>query len=324
MVKNASGARLVKDGLALEGVAGCIPFPNPKTGKEAAWNQLVRARASFGTSYEYANWYVDTNGNAIHGVTADLISRTPCMNSKATPEWFKEDGYLLQAMIKNTFPARVAGDMVLLVDSFDTDARPRRSWAYSASTRRVRLAPDLAYDTPIATVGGAYVYDDAELIYGKLDRFDYKLVGKKEMFIPYSNYKISNTPAPPIMTPKHGNPDYVRWELHRVYVVEATLKPGYRHVYSKRIYYLDEDKTGAGMHDAFDSAGKLFRGMFMLNSQLWDLEAQNSFTWFSYDLATGLYSLSAHMGDGKGLFAKPEGFANSKFVSDAMASTSGR
>lgn len=324
MIKNAANARLAKDGYAVEGISGCIPFPNPKDGKEVAWNHLLRARGSFGMDYQFTNWYVDANGKQINGVRADQLSRVPCLNPKGGAEWLKQDGYLNQALINNFLPPRVAGDGTLLVDSTDMDAKPRRAWSYSASTRRIRLAPDLAYDTPVASVGGVYTYDDAEVIYGKLDRFDYKLIGKKEMYIPYSNYKILFSEAPPVLTPKHANPDFLRWELHRVYVVEATLKPGYRHVYSKRIFYFDEDKTGAAMSDAFDSAGKLFRGTTLLTAQLWDLEAQHSFDWISYDLSTGLYCLSGHQGDGKGFFAKPEGLPNSQFAPDALVVRSGR
>jgi len=51
----------------------------------------------------------------------------------------------------------------------------------------------------------------------------------------------------------------VRWELHRVWVVEADLKPGARHIYSERFYYLDEDSWNFALYDSFDQAGKLYR-----------------------------------------------------------------
>ena len=88
----------------------------------------------------------------------------------------------------------------------------------------------------------ATIYDDAAVFNGAMDRFDFKLVGKKEMYVPYSNYRLIYDAKPADMTtPGHLNPDYVRWELHRVWVVEATLKPDKRHIYSKRVFYLDED-----------------------------------------------------------------------------------
>ncbi|MDY0012058.1 MAG: DUF1329 domain-containing protein [Rhodocyclaceae bacterium] len=324
MARNATASRLAKDGNAVEGATGCIPFPIPKNGKEVAWNHQLRNQGSYGQDYQFTNWYVDANGKKINGVVSNQLSRIACMNEKGGPDFLKEDGHVVQSVINNIFPPRVAGDGTLFVDFIDMEANPRRAWSYSASTRRIRLAPDLAYDTPVASVGGVYTYDDAQIIFGKLDRFDYKLIGKKEMFIPYSNYKALFSPAEPILGAKHANPDFLRWELHRVYVVEATLKPGFRHVYSKRIFYFDEDKTGAAMSDAFDSAGKLFRGTTLLTAQLWDLEAQHSFDWISYDLSTGLYCLSGHQGDGKGFFAKPEGFPNSQFTPDALVARSGR
>ena len=51
----------------------------------------------------------------------------------------------------------------------------------------------------------------------------------------------------------------MRWELHRVWKIEATLKPGFRHVYGKRVFFWDEDIPGAGGVENYDQAGKLYR-----------------------------------------------------------------
>jgi hypothetical protein len=203
---------------------------------------------------------------------------------------------------------------------------PRRAYTYSASTRRVRLGPDIAYDTPIASQGGVTTYDDAELYFNKMDRFDWKLVGKREMIIPYNIYELMfHAKSDKALTPNHVNPDVVRWELHRVWVVEATLKPGVRHLYSKRVYYLDEDWTGAGQGDLYDGSGKLYKGIFMGNVQLYDEQIPLSKTYWAYDLATGVYSFSQNYADldfGWRVQHKP--FPKSMFTPEALQARSGR
>jgi hypothetical protein len=57
------------------------------------------------------------------------------------------------------------------------------------------------------------------------------------------------------LMPKHINPACERWELHRVWVVEATRKDGVRHAQKKRRYYIDEDTFGAAVYDAWDDSG---------------------------------------------------------------------
>ncbi len=148
----------------------------------------------------------------------------------------------------------------MLVDSVNPIAQPRRAWQYLPGQRRVKLAPDLAYDTPNAGSGGTSTYSDTFVFNGAMDRFDWKLVGKKEMYVPYNGYKLMYAKdIKPALTPNHVNPDFMRWELHRVWVVEATLKPGQRDLYSKRVFYLDEDSWVALAADQYDGKGQLYR-----------------------------------------------------------------
>jgi hypothetical protein len=107
--------------------------------------------------------------------------------------------------------------------------------------------------------GGVQVFDESSFYSGKMDRFDFKLVGKKEVFMPYNDYKLYyESKLADILKPSFINPDLNRFELHRVWVVEATLKPGKRHIYSKRTFYVDED-GGGSMAETYDASGKLWR-----------------------------------------------------------------
>jgi hypothetical protein len=220
-------------------------------------------------------------------------------------------------------PRRVQGDSLLIVDNLDPLAAPRKAYSYSASTRRVRLAPDVAYDTPIASTGGVMVYDEPGLFFGKMDRFDFKLVGKREMIIPYNNYDVLFEPSEKLLGPKHLNADKVRWELHRVWVIEATLKPGMRHIYQKRVFYFDEDWSGAGASDEYDASGKLYKAFFQLTAALYDKQASWSYSSVGYDLATGSY-MAVNMLNADQAFLRIQGtlFPANYFSPDGLASRS--
>jgi len=181
-------------------------------------------------------------------------------------------------------------------------ANPRRAWQYLPGQRRVKLAPDLAYDTPNSGSGGTSTYSDTFVFNGAMDRFDWKLVGKKEMYVPYNGYKLMYAKdIKPALTANHINPDFMRWELHRVWVVEATLKPGQRDLYSKRMFYLDEDSWVALAADQYDSKGQLYRSTLLNMTYSYDVNAVNADNYALYDFATGVYSLVAAAGSSDGM-----------------------
>ena len=72
----------------------------------------------------------------------------------------------------------------------------RRAWQYLPGQRRVKLAPDIAYDTPNPGTAGASTYDDAWVFNGAMDRYDFKLVGKQEMLVPYNAFKLVYAQGP--------------------------------------------------------------------------------------------------------------------------------
>jgi hypothetical protein len=160
-----------------------------------------------------------------------------------------------------TAPARLAGGAVLVWETLDQRKDQRQAWGYNAGQRRVRQAPNLSYDTPIAAADGLRTADDTDMYNGAPDKYTWKLVGKKEVYIPYNNYKIgqTNVKYKDLLMAGHMNPAYLRYELHRVWVVEGTLEAGARHIYSKRRFYIDEDSWGIAIADQYDGRGDLWR-----------------------------------------------------------------
>ena len=322
-LRNATAASATNNGLSIEGAAGGTPFPIPKTGYEVMWNHMTRWTA---TAYlmKFQQYYLDSNGRRVLGADYDGSFNYPGNAPGMTPDQFKKNGgWYFESAYNAVSPPRVLGDCTLIRDNLDPVDSIRKAYQYSASTRRVRLAPDVAYDTPVTSMGGVPAWDESGLFLGKMDRFDFKLVGKKEMYIPYNNYDaLYNTAPEKLYLDKHINPDILRWELHRVWVVEATLKPGLRHIYTKRMFYIDEDYVGAGASDEWDAGGKLYKGAFTVNAVSYDSGAVANFPYMVYDLATGSYTLGAFMGGRGGFWPREQLWPANTFTPDGLVARS--
>jgi len=299
--KNAVGTKSVNGGLGVENMLPGVPFPMPKTGAEAMWNHLTRY-TGVAYSLKYETYNVDAAGGVSLVTAGSLVNEFPLYDAKHADVPAKDSEAYWKVKVAYTGPARRAGEAMMLVDSVNPMAQPRRAWQYLPGQRRVKLAPDLAYDTPNSGSGGTSTYSDTFVFNGAMDRFDWKLVGKKEILVPYNGYKLMYAKdVKPALTPNHVNPDYMRWELHRVWVVEATLKPGQRDLYSKRVFFLDEDSWVALAADQYDSKGQLYRATLLNMTYSYDVNAVNADNYVLYDFATGVYSVVAAAGVSDGM-----------------------
>lgn len=289
-VRNATGCKTTHEGIGVDTACrGGLPFPIPKSGLEALWNQILHYQSDTAvTTSASRSWVIDTNGKPT--MTAEQSTYTDAT-------WYQPDlpdrdptmAWRVYSVTKS--PARLAGGVTGITDFIDPIQQPRKAWGYTPGQRRIKMSPEFSYDTPVASQGGLTLFDELFIVSGKLDRFDYKLMGKKEMYLPYNQYKGSfECPTLEMgLQAKHTNPACDRWELHRVWVVEATLKPGMRHAYSKRVYYLDEDLSAAALYDAFDQNGALYRSMFNGMVQLYDKKLPWAVRATTYDFNKGQY-----------------------------------
>ncbi|MNV11254.1 hypothetical protein D3C71_1018140 [compost metagenome] len=293
-VKNASGAKSLEGGLAIDNVLPGIPFPIPQSGNEAMWNFLLRYQG-VSISSKYDSWNVDSAGVPSLATTGQANISYPIYENLSQPISSADVYY--QMKLAYTGPARRAGEAIMLKDAANPLQQPRRAWQYLPGQRRVKLAPSLAYDTPNPGTAGAGTYDDVFVFNGALDRYDWKLVGKQEMIVPYNTYKLTYVQDPKSLTSaNHLAPDFVRWEKHRVWVVEGTLKSGARHIYAKRRFYLDEDSWTALASDQYDARGQLYRGSFAFLSQSYDKQVPDSTPFMIYDLVGGSYNINGVVG----------------------------
>jgi hypothetical protein len=255
--KNAIRAELNQNGAGLRYAYGGIPFPLAKNGLEAIWNHITRWRGVFFSRRSSEVAVQKDGGFSLVTVQQDILFNY--YNPNATIDDLNNILFYYLSFTKA--PARLAGGAVLVHETIDQVEESRQAWGYNAGQRRVRRAPNLAYDTPIAAADGLRYADDTDMYNGAPDRYDWKLIEKKEIYIPYNNYDLSSKQLTykEILKPGHINPDHTRYEKHRVWVVEANLKEGARHVYNKRRFFLDEDTWGIAVADQYDSAGDLWR-----------------------------------------------------------------
>ncbi len=256
-IANASTAQLTGGGNGVTGAINGIPFPIPKEGVEAIWNHLLRYRAD--------------------SAARSIGQAAPTRGGSYTMVQFYDEFYMLYSMegmteadLNNKIlffkqevmaPARLAGGILLVGETLDQVKEHRNAWLYNPGQRRVRRAPNVAYDNPGTAADSMRTSDQFDMYNGAPDKYDWKLIGKKEIYVPYNSYKLQDPSVKnkDILTPLHINPELPRYELHRVWVVDATLKEGERHIYKRRTFYLDEDSWQIVAVDAYDNRDQLWR-----------------------------------------------------------------
>lgn len=286
-VKNATNAELIQNGNGIGNYDNATPFPIPQNGLEVIWNHITRYR---GGSVQRNVGQVTPTQNGAYSVVKFQDELT--WNSYLTDYTPGQDDNVLfffkQAI---TAPARLAGNVLLVHETLDQVAEPRRAWIYNAGQRRVRRAPQVAYDGPGTAADGMRTSDNFDMFNGAPDRYNWELLGKKEMYIPYNSYKLvdRNLSYNDIVQAGHINQDLTRYELHRVWHVRATLKDGERHVYAQRDFYIDEDSWQATVIDHYDGRGELWRVAEAHTMQFYD----QTVPWYAietlYDLLSGRY-----------------------------------
>jgi len=257
-IANAKDAELIDDGMGVSGQRGTLAFfPFPKTGLELATNAIYAFRPSEAAIYDVAVVYP---GDRIAWGRQNYRILSQNSEEDARPTTTIGTVYA-NANVTTMLPLRDAGTNFVTTDGYDTKAMPRVTFGYDPGTRRVRQYPAFGFDSPDPATSGFRTIDEDRLFNGSPERYDWKIIGKKSMIIPYNAYDLDsrNIKYSDLVMPHHINPEHTRYEMHRVWVLEATLKPNYRHKYAKRVLYIDEDTWQAVLEDNYDSRGQLWR-----------------------------------------------------------------
>jgi len=286
---NATKAELVLGGNGIANAVMGIPFPIPSTGLEVIWNHITRYRGV------KANI---TSSQAAPTASGDytLMEMKNSISFKytepgMTAQQLQKDNVVFKYKQIITQPARLAGTALLVHETLNQDTEARKAWIYNTGQRRVRRAPNVAFDTPGTATDGLRTTDDFDMYNGSPSRYNWKLVGKKEIYIPYNSYKLhaKGVDYDNLITPGHINQDYVRYEKHRVWQVEATLKEGMRHTYKKRVFFIDEDNWQVSIADIYDNRDELYRVAMAHELNYYELPASWSTLEVYHDLQARRY-----------------------------------
>ncbi|MFI8481393.1 DUF1329 domain-containing protein [Pseudomonas sp. NPDC078700] len=295
-LKNATAATLVDSsaGPIPQGAYGGIPFPIPKNGDQAIWNHILNWRGT-SIAMHFRHYLITADGSQVMTTDGKALQEMPYYYPEGSAADFDGDYWLFRLL--NVGPPIRAGEQIMGRTNVNGDKS--QAHVYLAGQRRVRKLPNACCDTPTPATAGVMTFDELSVYQGRLDRFKWKLIGKQEMYVPYNTNKVQAAAKPEDLFEKHHmNPDYVRWELHRVWVVEADLAPGMRHQLPKGRYYLDEDTWQALLGDRWDASGQLAKTLWALPAVMPDIPAHavlssgfydlTSSAWFIQNVYTGL------------------------------------
>ena len=314
--KNATRAKLVDAGQGTDGAYGGIPFPLPKDAYEVIQNFRLDW-AGVNTEAQVRVWVVTADGRRSMASGGVQTFRNQYYDQDGSLD--KIDGYRTLLKFVATEPGSKAGEAILVHENLNA-SKQRAVWQYLVGQRRVRKAPSVGYDTPDSVTSGIGLFDEAFMLLGPLDKHELKLVGKKEMYVPYNNNRAALSKVADLVTPNTLNPALVRWELHRVWEVEATLAAGKRHVVPHRKYYIDEDSWQILLEDGWDAKGDLWRSTYTLTLLAPDLPALlGNVMWGGYDLQTGAYFLNMASNELPTQVKSLPSFPKSFFSADELA-----
>lgn len=254
--QNALKATLAEAGNGVIHAAITAPFPIPKSGVEALWNHILHYRGeSVVRQTDESTVTAGGNFSVVKIVESFYLTYS---RGQQTPATRNMAFYFMQNFLS---PARHAGIITMVHEPINQVNEPRRAWIYSPGLRRVRKAPFIAYDSPSPSADGLRTMDQYDMYNGSPDRYDWTLLGKKEIYVPYNSYKlyanIDNHKE--TLKPLHPNADLLRYELHRVWVVEGKLKKGKDNIFGRRVFYIDEDSWHILVADQYDKRDVLWR-----------------------------------------------------------------
>lgn len=285
--ENGKTGELAEAGEGVLSVAEGFPFPFPESAEELIWNHKLKYKGIGGVRY-----------NNQVAPTVDGSYSVVKLREELLGLYYKEgltlddiDNILLYFFQEVEAPARLAGNILLVHETLNQVEQQRQAWIYNPGQRRVRRAPNVAYDNPGTASDGLRTNDMTDMFNGALDRFDWELVGKREMYVPYNSYEVHSGELDydDIVRPGHLNPDLMRYELHRVWVIEARLKDGMRHINSRRTMYLDEDSYQIMLVDHYDNRDQLWRFSEAHSINYYDVPTFWSTVESHHDLQSGRY-----------------------------------
>jgi hypothetical protein len=252
---NALNAELISNGNGVAGAAAGVPFPLPENGQQAIWNHIMRYRGE--QIRMLTNQAAVLSNGAYNLLKLERDVYFLYGREGVSPQDL--DNTLFYYKYKVVAPSKLAGSALVVQETLDQVLAIRKAWRFNRGERRVRRLPMLAYDSLQPDSNGMATADQVDVYNGAPDRYQWQLLGKQEMLVPYNSYAVhqKGIPYDSILQRNTVNPALLRYELHRVWIVEAELRKGFGHPYAKRRFYLDEDSWQILAVDLYDKNGEL-------------------------------------------------------------------
>ncbi|MCK9993957.1 MAG: hypothetical protein Dbin4_02477 [Alphaproteobacteria bacterium] len=287
--KSAQTSTISPSGDGFTGAINSLPFPIASNANELIFNQRLQYRG-YKITRQYATASPTRSGEySVYTVQDEVIFPWNDPSITSTEQLNNIWAYYINNTIA---PARAAGNVVLIHDTIDAVLGARKAWVYSPGTRRVRRAPNIGYDNPSFNDDGLSTIDQFNMFNGALDRYDWSYNGRSEAIISYNNYRLASADVKysDLFKPSIINQDYPRYELHRNNVITANLRSGTRHIYSKRVFWQDEDSFNTVASSNYDARGKVWRVHEQFPYVHYGVPACNLAGSVVYDLNAGRYT----------------------------------
>lgn len=287
--RNALVGKLADGGNGISEAFMSSPFPIPNSGLEMVWNHTLRYRG-LRLARDFNSASPTRGGDYTLTFTRDEI-----VFPFSDPQYTRAEdlgNISIYFVAYTSAPARRAGNVVLVHETLNMAKEGRKAWTYSPGTRRVRRAPNIAYDNPITNGDGLATSDQYDGYNGAPDRYHWTVRGKMEKLSQQNNFKAVLTGYDDLLKPGHANPEAMRYELRRQWVIEGNLRSNARHIYSRRVLRLDEDSWQITGGEMYDGRGELWRVQEIGQAPDYRPHSQLCFTTggeFIYDTLAGRY-----------------------------------
>ncbi|MGH8453883.1 MAG: DUF1329 domain-containing protein [Nevskiales bacterium] len=291
-IRNAETAIL--DDTGVKNAALGFPFPLPTRPEEIIWNHRMKFRGAAVRRYNNQA-IVQPNGDYL---VTKLIEDVKFVYSNLRQPAPAGNTVMLHYLSEYLSPPRIAGQYILATEPVQG---LREAYIYNPQIRRVRRVPDAGYDNPTEGSDNSQTYDQIDMFNGSLERYHWKLVGKKDMYIPYNSFRLEDRRVKykDILQQGHINQDLTRYELHRVWVIEANVREGTAHIFKKRVFYVDEDSWSIAVVDCYDNRDQYWRFQEGHLASFPMIPTVSAVPEIIYDLQTGHYFITAMQNEDK-------------------------
>ncbi|MBK1850187.1 DUF1329 domain-containing protein [Marinobacter sp. 1-4A] len=285
--ENALSAEVLDNGNGVRKTITTSPFPIPKSGLEVIWNHILRYRG------EEVSFRSGSATPQVDGSYNPVVTQYDYYFAygKQGAELEEIDNKIFYLKTDTISPSSIAGTITLVHETLDQVRSPRLAWRYDSGSRRLRRSPNLAYETDLPNSSSLRSVDQKDMYNGAPNQYDWELKGKRELYVPYNAYMLHDQSVKPndVIRAGHINQKLARYELHRVWVVEATRRTGIKHIYDRRVFYVDEDSWQILMSEEYDEAGNLWRVSEAHNISYYSVPAFWTTMEMTYDLKAKRY-----------------------------------